>query len=248
MKKALALLLAVLTVLTVGCGKKAEPTATPDTPTTLPATADEPTIQTEPTTEPTQQVTEPTTMANDLFDPEVSGPILGKWVKKITLGGDIFNLTDMEETVEMTMVYQFNADGTYSRGIEDYHTVIAAYGDAVERFMIDRLYATFTAEKLLEGVSKKKIPELWEETEKASAEEQAKRFLDGLYLDYRFSQLNTYGDFYEQDGTLWLSLEDRSYEPCGYTLSEDGLTITELKNATLYKQLGMELPLLLTKE
>lgn len=248
MKKVLALLLAVLTVLMVACGKKQEPTATPDTPTTQVATADEPTAPTEPITEPITSATEPTTMANDLFDPKVSGPILGTWVKKISLGGDIFNLTDMEETVEMTLVYQFNADGTYYRGIEDYHTVIAAYGDAVERFMLDRLYATFTAEKLLEGVSKKKIPALWEETEKANAEEQAKRFLEGLYLDYRFSQLNGYGDFYEQDGVLWISLEDRSYEPCGYTLSEEGFTITELSNATLYKQLGMELPLLLTKE
>ena len=212
MKKAFALLLAVLTVLTVACGKKTEPMATPDTPTTQAATPDEPTTEppTDPVTEPTQPVTEPTTLANDLFDPEVSGPILGKWVKTFTLGGDIFNLTDMEETVEMTLVYQFNADGTYFRGIEDYHNVIASYCDAVERFMMNRYYAKFTAEKLLEGVKEKQIPELWEQTEKANAEAQTKRFLEGMYLDYRFSQLNGYGDFYEQEGVLWLSLEDRS--------------------------------------
>lgn len=245
MKKYIALLLAVLILLMAACGKEPEITyATPDTPTTSQqATHDEPT-GTQPTTQP---VTQPTTLANDLFDPEASAPILGRWVKTVSLGGEIFNLTDMEETVEMTFVYQLNADGTYYRGIDDYHNVITAYGDAVERFMLDRLYATFTAEKLIEGVSKKKIPTLWEETEKANAEEQAKRFLEGLYLDYRFSQLNGYGDFYEADGMIWFSLEDRTYEPCGYTLSEEGLTITEVAKANLYKQLGFELPLLLTK-
>ena len=245
MKKNFVLLLAVLMLLMTACGQKPEITATPDTPTTAqPATADEPTQPTEPTTQP---VTQPTTLANDLFDPEASAPILGRWVKTVSLGGDVFNLTDMEETVEMTVVYQLNADGTYFRGIDDYHAVIGAYSDAVERFMLDRLYAKFTAEKLIEGVSKKKIPTLWEETGKADAENQAKRFLEGLYLDYRFSQLNGYGDFYEEDGMLWFSLEDRSYEPCGYTLSKEGLTITEVSNANLYKQLGLELPLLLTK-
>lgn len=245
MKKYIALLLAVLILLMAGCGKEPEITyATPDTPTTsLQATPDEPT-GTQPTTQP---VTQPTTLANALFDPVASAPVLGRWVKTVNLGGEIFNLTDMEETVEMTLVYQLNADGTYYRGIDDYHNVIAAYSDAVERFMLERFYATFTAEKLIEGVSKKKIPTLWEETEKANAEEKVKRFLEGLYLDYRFSQLNGYGDFYEEDGTIWFSLENRNYDPCGYTISEEGLTITEVSNANLYEQLGFELPLLLTK-
>ena len=247
MKKAFALLLVVLTVLLAACGKEQVPPATADPPSTLPATPDEATkpTETQPMTEPT--TTQPTTMANDRFDPVASAPILGRWTTTIALGGDMFNLTDMEETVEMTMVYQLNADGTYYRGIDDYHTVIANYGAAVERFMLDRLYATFTAEKLIEGVSKKKIPDLWEETEKTNAEEQAKRFIEGLYLDYRFSQLNSYGDYYEEEGVIWFSLEDRSYEPCSYTLSEEGLTVTEVENAKLYKQLGLEIPLLLKK-
>ena len=244
MKKAFALLLAVLMVLLAACGTQPDPVATPDTPWATPdtpATFDEP----EKPTEPPQ----PTTLANDLFDPEASAAIIGNWTTVITLGGDIFNLTDMEATVEMTLVYQLGADGTYYRGVpqEEYHAAIAAYGEAVEQFMIDRLYATFTAEKLIEEVSKKKIDALWEETEKANAELQAKRFVEGLFLDYRFSQLNSSGDYYEEDGVIWFSQEDGTYEPCSYNVSEMGLMVTKVENEKLYKQLGLEIPLLLTK-
>ena len=243
MKKAFALLLAVLTVFLAACGTNPESTATPDTPT-VSATPDEP-------TQPTTVATEPptTTLANDRFDPEASAPIIGNWTTTIILDGNLFNMPDMEESVEMTMVYQLGADGTYYRGVapEEYHTAIAAYGAAVETFMVDRLYAKFTAEKILEGVSKKKIPALWEENEKTNAEEQAKRFVEGLYLDYRFSQINSSGDYYEENGFLWFSKEDGTYEPCGYTLSDEGLTVTDVENPKIYKQLGLEFPLLLTK-
>lgn len=243
MKKALALLMALLSIALVACGNE-QPVATPDTPTTVTATPDEP----EPTT---TEATEPptTTLANDRFDPEASGALIGKWTTTITLDGAMFNLTDMEETVQMTLVYQLNGDGTYYRGVaeEEYHTAIAAYGAAVETFMVDRLYAKFTAEKIIEGISKKKIPALWEETEKAAAEEQAKRFVEGLHLDYRFSQLNSSGDYYADNEILWFSKGDGTYEPCTYTLSEEGLTINEVEDPKIYNQLKLEFPLLLTK-
>lgn len=243
MKKSFALLLAVLTVFLAACGGNSDPVATPDTPPVT-ATPDEPTKPTE-----TEPVTVPTTLANDRFDPVASAAVIGNWTTTITLDGSMFNLTEMEATVQMTMGYQLNGDGTYYRGVapEEYHTAIAAYGAAVESFMLDRLYAKFTAEKIIEGVSKKKIPALWEEKEKANAEEQAKRFVEGLYLDYRFSQINSSGDYYEEDGFLWFSKEDGTYEPCSYTLSDKGLTVTEVENPKVYKQLGLSLPLLLTK-
>lgn len=244
MKKLLALLLVVLSVFLTACGG-GELVATPDTPS---ATPDQPvqTTQTGPTTEP---VTEPTTLANDRFDPEASAPILGNWTTTITLDGSMFNMPEMEASVQMTMAYRLNADGTYYRGVapEEYHSSIAAYNAAVESFMLDRLYAKFTAEKIIDGISKKKIPDLWEKEGKTAAEEQAKRFVEGLYLDYRFSQINSSGDYYEENGFLWFSKEDGTYEPCSYTLSDEGLTVTEVENSKIYKQLGLELPLLLTK-
>ena len=243
MKKTFALLLVVLTVILTACGG-GEPVATPDTPT---ATPDEPVVTTtEPTTEP---VTEPTTLANDRFDPEASAAIIGNWTTTITLDGSMFNMPEMEASVQMTMKYQLNADGTYYRGVEEeeYHSSIAAYNAAVESFMLDRLYAKFTAEKIIDGISQKKIPDLWEKEGKAPAEEQAKRFVEGLYLDYRFSQINSSGDYYDENGFLWFSREDGTYEPCSYTLSDEGLTISEVETPKIYKQLGLKLPLLLTK-
>lgn len=244
MKKIIALLLIVLSMLLVACGTE-PPVATPDTPVATPdipeATPDEPEVTTQPT--------EPTTLANDRFDPETYGEIIGNWVTTITLDGEMFNLTEMEEKVQMTLVYQLNADGTYFRGVEEeeYHAAIASYGAAVEKFMLDRLYAKFVAEKTIEGISKKKIPTLWEETQKSGAEEQARRFVEGLYLDYRFSQLTSSGDYFVENSILWFSRTDGTYEPCGYTLSEEGLTITEVENPKIYKQLKLELPLQLTK-
>ena len=242
MKKAFALLMALLSIVLVACGGE-QSVATLDTPINVTATPDEP----EPTTEATEPPT--TTLANDRFDPEASAALIGNWTTTITLDGAMFNLTDMEETVEMTLVYQLNADGTYFKGVadEEYHTAIAAYGAAVETFMVDRLYAKFTAEKVIEGISKKKIPALWEETQKAAAEEQAKRFVEGLHLDYRFSQLNSSGDYYAENELLWFSKDDGSYEPCTYTLSEEGLTINEVEDPKIYDQLKLEFPLLLTK-
>ena len=245
MKKIFALLLAVLTVLLAACGRQPDPVATPDTPlAATPDTASTPDEPVQPTEAP-----QPTTLANDRFDPEASAPIIGSWTTVITLDGEMFNLTDMEATVQMNLVYQLNSDGTYYRGVnqEEYHAAIADYGTAVEQFLIDRFYATFKAEKLIEGVSKKKIDALWEETEKAGAEEQAKRFVEGLYLDYRFSQLNGSGDYYEENGIIWFSQEDGSYEPCSYNVSDIGLTVTQVENIKLYDQLGLEIPLLLTK-
>lgn len=240
MKKLLALLLVVLTVFLVACGSEPEQPATQDPSNTV-ATPDEPT-ETEP-------ITEPTTLANDRFDPEGSADLIGNWTTTITLDGSMFNLPDMEASVEMTMAYRLNGDGTYSRGVDpkEYREGIATYNAAVEQFMLDRLYDTFVAEKTIAGVSKKKIATLWENEEKASAEEQARRFVEGLYLDYRFSQINNSGDYYVENGFLWFSRDDGTYEPCGYELSENGLTILDVENPKPYNQLKLKFPLLLTK-
>lgn len=241
MKKVFAWMLVVMTLLLAACGNQ-PPVATPDTPTSV-ATPDEPEPTIPAATEP------PTTMANDRFDPEASADIIGSWSTSIVLDGTMFNLREMEEKVEMTLIYRFNGDGTYSRGVDaqEYHAAIAAFSAAVEKDMLDRLYDKFIAEKILEDLSKKNANALWEESGKAEAQEQASRFVEGLYLDYRFSQINGEGDYYEENNILWLSKEDGTYERCGYSLSEEGLSIMEVENLKVYKQLGLELPLLLTK-
>ena len=244
MKKWIALLAVVLSLFLAACGGEPAPAETEPSDVTT----------TEPTTEATEPsetepVTEETTFANDRFDPDACSELIGVWTVPLVLDGELLNLEGMEATVEMTFAYRLNADGTYTRGVEpgEFEAAITAYEDAVGAFMLDRLYAKFTAEKQLEGVSKKKIPELWEQEGKAPAEDQTNRFVEGLYLDYRFAELNTEGDYYEEDGVLWFSREGGSYESCSYTLSEEGLTITGVDNADIYRQVKLEIPLTLVK-
>lgn len=240
MKRIFAFLLAVLSMMLVACGNEPQ-VATPDTPTVA-ATADQPEQPTTVATEP------PTTLANDRFDPEASADILGSWTVTAVMDGTMFNLTDMEESVEMTLIYCLNGDGTYYRGVksEEYQAAIAAFGAAVENHMLDRLRAKFIAENL-EAHGKKKAEALWEENQKAADEEQTKRFVEDLHLDYRFSQLNSEGDYYVENDAIWFSKGDGTYERCGYSVSEEGLTITEMENPRMYSQLKLTLPLLLTK-
>ena len=245
MKKMIALLAVLLTVFLAACSKEPEKVDTPDTPTAAPTTD----VTTEPATEAPTEGTEPTTLANDRFNWETAGAVTGTWGTTIVLDGSLLNLPEMETKVTMDLKYQLNADATYVRGVDQaqYESALNTYEAAVESFMLDRFYATFVAEKKLENMKQSKIDELWEQTEKADAQEQAKRFVEDLRLDYRFSQLNSSGDYYVENGEIWFSMVDGTYECCGYTLSDAGLTITSVPNPRMYQQLKLDIPMLLTK-
>lgn len=247
MKRIIALLAVLLTVFLAACSKENGDTATPDTPSDAAQTTGDTVAVTE-ATEPEEQ-TEPTTLANDRFSWDTGAGVVGVWTHTITLDGDLFNLTEMETSVTMDLIYRLNADATYTRGMDEtqYLTAIATYETAVKDFMMERLQATYFAEQERLGVKKSKIEEQWEQTQKAAAEEQATRFVEGLYLDYRFSELNSSGDYYVEDGKIWFSLENGTYEAYGFTVTGTELTITEVPDPSLYRQLNLNLPLVLKK-
>ena len=238
MKKLITLLMAVLCLLLVACGNGPDQVATPDEPTE---------VTTEPT-EATEPPTEPPTYANEKFDPAQCSDVIGEWSRTVVLDGAMFNLTDMEETVEMKFAYCLNEDGTYTRGVDpvEYRAAMTAYGEAIESFMLQQKYDTFASEQIIdEGVSKKKIPELWEQNEKAAAEEQCRRFVEDMHLEYRFSGINSSGDYYVEENTIYFSRGDGSYEACTYSFAGEVLIVEVPTNQKLYKQLKIDLPLAL---
>ncbi|MBQ7857470.1 MAG: hypothetical protein IJ351_02395 [Oscillospiraceae bacterium] len=241
MKRIIALLLAVLLLMSMAACSRQEPAGTSAGQTTQPTTE---------VTEPsTQEVTEPPTMANDQFDPEKSAALIGTWKTTLLLNGKLLNFADMEGFVEMELLYTLNADGTYTRGVEEqvFKMDLAAFESLVENYMMDSYYTKFAAEKKISGWGEKRINEEWEATEKAVAQQHTDEFLSTLNLSYRFTNLNRSGDYYEQDGKLCFSKTDGSYETCSFTLEEGTLTLTDTDDLRPYRQMNINFPITLTK-
>lgn len=261
MKRLIALLLIAMAVLCVGCGEEPEPTTAPPTEE---STTEAPTTE---TTEPTTEATEPPTMANDLFDPVASAGLIDTWSVDVVLDGTLLNFPDMEGSVTMKLSYQLRDDATYTRGVEaaEYEAAIAEYENLIRSYMLGRRYATFAAEKKLEGKKDDEIKQLWEQTGWPQAMAEIEEFVSGLHLGYRFSALNRSGDYYaaevlsypfEEEPTLeatpelldmlYFSKDDGTYEACAYEQAGSELTLLSSTDPNTYTQLKLEFPLTLT--
>lgn len=252
MKRLLALLLVLAAILCAGCSEEPEPTAevsqdqsieTSDTQnTTEESTTEAPTTQA-----PTEE-TEPPTMANEYFDPVASAQLIDTWSVDVVLDGSIMNFPDMESSITMKLQYQLNGDGTYIRGVEqeEYDTAIAAYESFINTYMLAQRYATFVAEQKLMSKDEEEISQAWNQSGWPKAQAEVDEFVEKLYLGYRFSFLNRSGDYYAQDGVLYLSQEDGTYEACTYELTEEGLTLLDSTDPAPFTQVKLEFPLLLT--
>lgn len=247
MKKWIALLLTLTAVLCTACSQEPEPTNAPTTQATETPTAEAPT--TEPSTEaPTTEATEPPTMANEYFDPVASAQLIDTWSVDVVLDGSLLNFPDMESSTTMKLQYQLNNDGTYVRGVEqkEYDIAIAAYESFIRSYMMGQRYAKFAAEKKLEKKDEEEIKAEWNQTGWPEAQVEINDFVEGLYLGYRFSSINRSGDYYAQDGVLYLSQADGTYEACIYQLTETGLQILDSTDPNTYTQLKLAFPLTLT--
>ena len=244
MKRLMALLLVLAAVLCAGCSQEPETTtpqptqATPDTPTEAP------------TTEAPTETTEPPTMANEFFDPVNSRELIGTWSIDVVLDGSILNFPDMESAITMKLQYQLCDDGTYIRGVEqkEYDTAIAAYEASIRSYMLGQRYAKFAAEQKLLEKDKEEIEKEWNQTGWPEAQVEVNAFVEGMYLGYRFSTLNRSGDYYAQDGVLYLSQADGTYEACAYQLTEVGLQILDSTDPNTYTQVKLVFPMTLTKD
>lgn len=244
MKKLMALFLAaLLAVSAVGCASKpAEPTNEPTTePTTAPTT--QPT--TEPTTEP---VTEPPVVLPENFDSELCAPLFGTWTAEAVLDGSLMNMLDMEEKVTYTVTYSFSDHGAYTIKADpaEVASALVSYRLLLKNHMVDSLYDKFFAECRVQGISKSKIPQLWEDGEKEKAEKSAEDFVAMIDLASHITPIKRVGDYYVEDGVLKISLSSGGYEASTFAIEEGVLTLSDTDNAAFYSPLGIQFPLILT--
>lgn len=246
MKRLFALLLVLAAVLCTACSEEPETTEASteqSTETTPEQTTEAPT--TEP---PTTEETEPPTMANAFFDPVASADLIDTWSIDVVLDGTLMNFPDMESSITMKLQYQLFDNGTYIRGVDqkEYDTAIAAYESFIRSYMLGQRYATFVAEQKLMSKKEADIEQAWNQTGWPEAQVEVNDFVEKLYLGYRFSTLNRSGDYYTQDGVLYLSQEDGTYEACTYELTEEGLKLLDSTDPNTFAQVKLKFPLILT--
>ena len=244
MKKFTALLLAALIVISMAaCAKEPAPSTQPTEtePTTLP--------QTEPTTEPTTEPpTEPVVVLPEHFDPVLCAPLVGTWTTQVVLDGSLMNMLDMEESVSYTVTYSFSRYGAYRITSDEVEVAAAldSYKVLLQAHMVESLYSKFYAESRLQGMSKAKIEELWEESKKAEVEQTAADFVSRVNLESRIKPVKRVGDYYVEEGLLYISMSSGGYETSGFSMADGSLTLTETNNPLFYNPLGIRFPLELT--
>lgn len=112
--------------------------------------------------------------------------------------------------------------------------------------MVDNLYTKFVAERRIEGMTSSQICTAWADSEEAEAQQTADAFVARLKLKNRIATLCRAGDYYVEDGRLYTSLGDGTYESSAFILEEGQLVLSDCDNAAPYQAIGLSFPLTLS--
>lgn len=240
MKKLTALLLILLLIL-AGCGGESAPTTEPATAPTQPTT--------EPATEPTTVPTEPTE-PQIKFDAAVCAPLFGDWSHQMVLDGELMALPEFRGSQSFDVTWSFHDDGSYTRGFDEeaFQTAISGYEALLIDYMVDSRYRLFVSECNLKGKYSSYIEQEWVTNglgEQVRTEVTAT--VEGLQLAQRYAPLEVSGDYYVEDGRLYILRATSGYDAFTFTVEDGVLTLDQSNDFLAYDAMDIAFPLTLAQ-
>lgn len=247
MKKLTTLLLcAVLVLATAACAAPEQPSET-----NLPQQTEtnQPTTQ-PPVTEPA--VTEPPVTnppAHEKFDLVACMPLRGSWSATIKLNADLLNLERFTEETSFQLNYSFDKHGQYSVSVDmkEFTAAIETYEKLVVDHMVQMQYSQYKITMGWKGHSAAKIDEMWKDGPEADARTACAETVDTMNLYHRFMKLTRQGQYYVEDGALFLQNGETGFESCDYLVNNGELTLENTNNPGLYRSLNIQFPFVLTQ-
>ena len=253
MKKMFALLLALVMVFALAActnsGNGQDETEPETTDATEPATEPVTEPATEPATEPSEPAeTQETTGETYAFDAAAAAPVFGDWTYTITMGGEQMGLADFEGELSMAMNLSFGEDGTLTITVDEaaMEESLTAFGDALETYLVDTMYAQFAAQGLDEAAADAAMQELYQ----MSVEEYAASTMEAMDLSALASLvtgMETSGPYAVVDDVIYTYENDSIAEEYTFTVEGDALTFTSSNLEDDMAAAGITFPMVLTR-
>lgn len=247
MKKLIALLLVVATVLAMGaCASSPEPPQETTGPTAPPPTDPPPTNP--PPTDPPPTDPPPTDPppAHDKFDADACAKLMGTWSVTMTLDNRLMNFEYFGGKTSFTLYYSFDENGQFSAFVDEteFENAIDTYEQLVVDHMVELRYTTFLGQLEWIGTPYDEIDILWQNGPEMEARGECEDFVATLNLYHRYAKLIREGQYYVEGGKLYTQLGD-GFEASAYVVTTSALTLTNTDNPTNYNDLGIRFPFVL---
>ena len=271
-------LAAALALSLLACGKKTEspaPTTEPSAPSTqLTDPSTEPSVPSSPITEPSSEITEPSTEITEpsteitepstdptqpsteateppsKFDPTVCADAFGVWYSVVRLDGSQLSLRDFESDLFFNLIWVFGGTGHYNilPDPNQFDQAIADYEQLLIEYMVEGRRLIYISEAKLNGISSSKANKQWRNDHEPTARAESTAAVTALNLKVRFSQLSASGEYYIENGRLYLVPTEGTGCSMGFSSGEEGLVLVDCDNSRYYNSLSIHFPLDLTPD
>lgn len=149
--------------------------------------------------------------------------VQGTWICRIDVDGAMMGIADFEGVLPFNIVMELGNDGTLNLTMEI--ADVELFNQAMKKYMMDMMYAEFTAS----GLSAADADEAMKEAYGMTVEEYVDYALSEIDYDSMFEDYSMTGVYYVEDNTLYTadSWEDEMTSN-GLTLEGDSMTIENM--------------------
>ena len=247
MKKYLALLCAVILLLTTACAAPDRTQPTYSIPTN--STVTEPPVTDPPVTEP--PVTQPPVTLPDpheLFDILACRPLRGTWSFPITLDGTLLYLPGFEESITFNLYYSFDKHGQFAAFFDEhaFNDALTGYENMIIEHMVQLQYLSFKGRYEYYNTPEE-IDAMWADGAETQARVDSQDFVASLNLYHKCMKLVRQGEYYTADGKLYTQVDEGVFECNAFSVANGKLTLTNTDNLAGYRALGLSFPLTFTQ-